>query len=168
MSQKVLLLNQDYSPMAVCTVNKAFILLYLEKADMVREVDGEALHSVDRTFPKPAVIKLRKYIYLPYKNVMLSRQNIFRRDKHQCQYCGKSSDLTVDHLIPKAKGGKTTWSNLVTACKRCNTVKGNSSPEEVGLQLRQKPYRPNYLLFLKDYLGNQNKDWEDFFPQASA
>ncbi|NMM50539.1 HNH endonuclease [Marinigracilibium pacificum] len=168
MNQKVLLLNQDYSPLAVCTVNKAFILLFLDKAEMVREFAGEALHSVTRTFPKPAVVKLKRYINLPYKNVMLSRKNIFKRDDHKCQYCGKSSDLTVDHLVPKAKGGKTTWSNLVTACKRCNTVKGNSSPEEVGLELRRQPYRPNYLLFLRDYVGEQNKEWEDFFPKVSA
>jgi 5-methylcytosine-specific restriction endonuclease McrA len=107
----------------------------------------------------PAVIKLRNYVNIPYKGVVLTRQNVFKRDGFECQYCGTKKDLTLDHVIPKAKGGKSTWINLITACKKCNTQKGDYSPEEIGFSLRNSPYKPNYILFLRDFSGYAHDEW---------
>ena len=99
---------------------------------------------------------------MPYKGVVLSRDNVFKRDGFKCQYCGTEKELTLDHLIPKAKGGKTSWNNLVTACKSCNAKKGNYSLEEAGLELNLRPFRPSYIMYLKDLSGNNYDEWKPF------
>src|SRR5215213_5416239 len=115
MGRKVLILNQDYSALTVCTVPKAFVLVYLKKAELVSEAGDLQLRSVSHTFPMPSVIRLFKYVHLPYKGVMLTRQNIFKRDGYCCQYCGTVDELTLDHVVPKSRGGKSNWDNLTTA-----------------------------------------------------
>jgi 5-methylcytosine-specific restriction endonuclease McrA len=107
----------------------------------------------------PAVIKLRNYVNVPYKGVVLTRQNVFKRDGFMCQYCGTRKDLTLDHVVPKARGGKSTWVNLITACKKCNTRKGDYAPEEIGFSLKNFPYRPSYVLFLRDFSGYAHDEW---------
>lgn len=159
MGRKVLVLNQDYSAFTICSVAKAFLLVYLKKADLVAESETEKLRSISETFPMPSVIRLHKYVYLPYRGVMLTRQNIFKRDNHQCQYCGINDDLTLDHVMPKSRGGRTSWDNLVTACKRCNSRKGDFTPEEAGLLLAQKPYKPSFVMFLRDFSGTVDTAW---------
>ncbi|WP_420580650.1 HNH endonuclease [Reichenbachiella sp.] len=162
MSGKVLVLNQDYSPLTVCTVQRAFLLVFLEKADLLEADQNEKLHSVSNTYPMPAVIKIKNYIHVPYRGVVLTRQNIFKRDHGQCQYCGTDSYLTLDHLIPRSKGGRSTWTNLVTACQSCNAKKGNHSLEEVGLVLKRPPYKPSYIMFLRNNLGAMKKEWASY------
>ena len=88
MSQKVLVLNQDYSALTICSMPKAFLLVYLNKAELVAESSTAKLHSISQTFPFPSVIRLHRYVYFPYKGVVLTRQNIFKRDANKCQYCG--------------------------------------------------------------------------------
>ena len=100
MGRKVLILNQDYSALSICSVPKAFLLVYLNKAELVAESDQFKLRTVQAEFPMPTVIRLHRYVHLPYKGVMLTRQNIFKRDGHRCQYCGTTEDLTLDHLMP--------------------------------------------------------------------
>jgi 5-methylcytosine-specific restriction endonuclease McrA len=95
-ANKTLVLNLDFSPISVCSVQRAFLLLFLDKADMVCENSRDHFHTIDRTFPMPSVIKLKRYISVPYKGVVLSRDNVFRRDGYQCQYCGTNRDLTLD------------------------------------------------------------------------
>jgi 5-methylcytosine-specific restriction endonuclease McrA len=163
-----LVLNQDYSPLSICSVQRAFLLVYLQKADLVSESDVFHLHSINKIYPLPSVIKLKEYIQIPFRGVILSRQNIFKRDKFQCQYCGNSRDLTVDHVIPKARGGKSTWSNLVTACKPCNTRKGDYTPEEIGLKIKRPPYKPSYVIFLRDYSGFSLTEWEPFLKTGTS
>ncbi len=162
MSRKVLVLNQDYSAFTLCSVPKAFLLVYLKKADLVCESANEKLHSVYQTFPLPSVIRLHRYVYLPYKGMMLSRQNIFKRDGFHCQYCGSGNQLTLDHVYPRSKGGKTTWDNLVTACKSCNAKKGDSTPEDAKMPLKLKPYKPSFIMFLRDFSGNVEDSWLPF------
>ena len=162
MGRKVLVLNQDYSAFTICSVPKAFLLVYLRKADLIAESETEKLRSVSETFPMPSVIRLHKYVYLPYRGVMLTRQNIFKRDTHQCQYCGIADDLTLDHVMPKSRGGRTSWDNLVTACKRCNSRKGDFTPDEAGLFLAQKPYKPSFVMFLRDFSGTVDASWLPF------
>ncbi|MDR6563713.1 MULTISPECIES: HNH endonuclease [Arcicella] len=162
MGRKVLVLNQDYSALTVCSIPKAFLLVFLKKADLISESATEQLRSVSQSFPMPSVIRLHRYVYLPYKGVMLSRQNIFRRDGGQCQYCGTPEDLTLDHVLPKSRGGRTSWDNLATACKRCNSRKGDLTPEEAGMPLKTKPYKPSFVMFLRDFGGSIEESWLPF------
>ena len=162
MNRKVLVLNQDFSPISVCTVQRAFLLTYTKKTELVASANGHKLHSVSQSFPMPSVIRLIRYVHVPYKGVALTRQNVFKRDGFACQYCGTRKDLTLDHVIPRSKGGKSTWNNLVTACKRCNTRKGDNSPEEVGIMLKIAPFRPNYVMFLRDFSGFHGGEWIPF------
>ncbi len=168
MKLKALVLNLDYTPITVCTVQRAFLLVFLNKAELIKTNSSLTFHTVNKTFSMPSVIKLTRYINVPYKGVVLSRENVFKRDRFQCQYCGTSKELTLDHLIPKAKGGKTTWNNLITACKRCNSRKGNGSLEEAGFQLTYRPFRPSYIMYLKDLSGNRYEEWKPFLQQKSS
>lgn len=165
---KVLVLNQDYSPLTVCTVHRAFLLVYLDKAELLEEDSEEKIHTVTQTYPKPTVIKINKYIHVPYRGVVLTRQNIFKRDNGLCQYCGTDNDLTLDHLIPRSKGGKSTWNNLVTACKSCNAKKGNHTLEEAGLVLKRPPFKPSYIMFLRNNLGAMKKEWVPYLNTSAV
>lgn len=159
MTRKVLVLNQDYSPITICSVNRAFLLVYLEKAEMIKDVKDSVLRTVTRSFPLPSVIRITKYINLPYKGVVLTRHNLFKRDQNQCQYCGSSKDLTLDHVVPKSKGGKSTWTNLVTACKKCNAKKGDDELVQSGMILKKKPIKPSYIMFLRNNSDNYGEEW---------
>ncbi len=129
---------------------------------MVKSANGYKLHSITQSFPMPSVIRLNRYVNAPYKGVNLTRQNIFKRDNFECQYCGTKRDLTIDHVIPRAKGGKDSWTNLVTACKRCNAKKGDYTPEEANMLLKHKPVKPSYAIFLKDYANGHANEWEEY------
>lgn len=162
MNSRVLVLNQDFSPLMVCSVERAFILVYLNKSELLRPANGYKLNSISHSFPMPSVIRLNRYVNAPYKGVNLTRQNIFKRDNNECQYCGTKRELTLDHVIPSSKGGQHTWTNLVTACKKCNAKKGNSTPDQAGMQLKRKPYKPSYALFLRDVSGFSHHEWDEF------
>lgn len=164
----VLVLNQDYSPLTICSVQRAFLLVFLQKAELINEVEERELRSISETYPFPSVIKINRYIHIPYKGVVLTRHNIFKRDGHKCQYCGTSKELTLDHLIPRSKGGKSSWINLVTACKGCNTKKGDNSPEQAGMRLHTKPVKPSYLSFIKSANGTLREDWKPFLSPKRA
>ncbi|HEV7346722.1 HNH endonuclease [Telluribacter sp.] len=159
MGRKVLVLNQDYSALSVCSVPKAFLLVYMNKAELLAQSPTHVLRSVSEVFPMPTVIRLHRYVHLPYRGVMMTRQNIFKRDGNRCQYCGIGDDLTLDHVMPKSRGGKTNWDNLATACKRCNSRKGDYTPEEAGMSLRQRPFKPSFLMFLRDFSGVVDEGW---------
>ena len=162
MNQKVLLLNQDYSAISICSINKAFILLYLQKAEMVVKSEQGLIRTVSQVFPQPSVIRLQHYVRVPYKGISLSRHNVMRRDRFQCQYCGATKALTIDHLLPRSRGGQSTWLNLVVACTRCNSVKGNRTPEEAGMTLRQPPRKPTLTSFLHQQADGLDKTWRPF------
>ena len=162
MNQKVLILNQDYSAISLCSVHKAFILLYLEKAEMLEKSETGFLRSISVTYPLPSVIRLRHYVHIPYKGIALSRHNVMKRDHFQCQYCGSNRNLTLDHLFPRSRGGKATWTNLVTACNRCNTRKGDRTPEEAGLNLKQIPKKPSLVAFLRLHATQLEQSWVNY------
>ena len=92
----------------------------------------------------------------------MTRHNIFRRDGGRCQYCGTTKELTLDHVVPKSKGGKSTWNNLVTACKPCNARKGDFSLDQIDMKLKNQPYKPSYVMFLMDNSGLVQDDWMPF------
>jgi len=162
-NRKVLVLNHNYEPLSVCNVKKAVVLLYLGKAELIAALDGKLLHSVSRTMPFPSIVRLSVYVRVPFKKIVLSRKNILRRDGHRCQYCGRSDiPLTVDHVIPRARGGTDIWENLVSACVRCNNKKGDRTPGEAHMPLLRKPIRPNHVMFIRDFVGKVDDHWKPY------
>ena len=131
----------------------------MKKAELVTNAKNTVLRTVSATFPAPSIIRLQDYVNVPYKGVVLSRQNIFKRDRYLCQYCNSRSDLTLDHVVPRSKKGESSWYNLVTACKQCNSKKGDHTPEEAGMLLKHRPYKPSFFIFLRDFSGNIDDDW---------
>lgn len=158
----VLVLNQDYQPLSVCNVRKSMVLLLMKKAEMLHDHPRKKIRTIRTEFDYPSVIRLRKYARIPYKTIVLSRKNILKRDNNRCLYCGSQEKLTVDHVIPKSRGGADTWENLVTACTSCNHRKGNATPKEAGLQLRKKPFRPNHIIYLRDFYGSVHDTWKPY------
>ncbi len=136
---KVLVLNASYEPLNITSWRRAVVLLLKGKAEQV-EHNGKYVYS---NFPLPTVIRLRHYVRVPYKEIPLTRKNLLHRDAQSCQYCGYTGDeLTLDHVMPRSRGGGDTWENVVTACVRCNVRKGNRTPKEANMPLLTQPRRP--------------------------
>ncbi len=162
MNANVLVLNQDYQPLSICSVQRSMKLIFLDKAELLHDDPEKELRTIRKAYQFPSVIRLRNYIRIPYSKVVLSRRNIMRRDNFTCMYCGKKSDLTIDHVIPKSRGGKDVWENLTTACEKCNVKKGSKTPKEVNMPLDKKPYRPVPITFFRDYNGNVQEPWKPY------
>ncbi len=162
----VLVLNQDYQALSVCSVERALVLVWLRKAEMVEVRDDRALRSVRARFPWPSVVRLKGYVRVPYRRVLLTRRNVLRRDTHRCQYCGATERLTLDHVLPKSRGGPDTWENLVAACVPCNNRKGNKTPDEAGMTLARPPFRPSHVMYMRDFLGQDQDDWKPYLFAA--
>jgi len=161
--QRVLVLNQNYEPLSVCTVKRAVVLTFLGKADIVESCDGKKIRSPSTVFPLPSVVRLGFYVRVPGKRIMLSRKNILKRDGHRCQYCGTiNGPLTVDHVLPKIYGGNDSWENLVCACTKCNSIKGDKTPEQAGLKLLRKPRKPNHITFIQQFIGISDQRWRRY------
>jgi 5-methylcytosine-specific restriction endonuclease McrA len=168
MEKRVLVLNLDHSPIAIVPVQKAIVLSILEKVSCLSYYETLVIRTVTREFRYPAVIRLNEYKSVPYKGVLLNRANIFRRDGHECQYCGSRKHLTIDHIIPKSKGGKTNWTNLITACHRCNVSKGDKTPEQVGFRLKIEPFRPTLSFFIAEYAERHAEEWMPFLDYKTV
>ncbi len=160
-----LLLNFTYEPLRVIDWRKAIVLIFLGKAEPVKNYD-KVVRSVNLTMPLPAVIRLLKYVKNGRKVYLrFSRENVFLRDNYTCQYCGKKfppSKLTYDHVIPKSRGGTTDWTNIVTCCERCNRLKGDRTPEEAGMKLLKPPRRPVLLPGMQLYKKNIPDEWKPY------
>jgi 5-methylcytosine-specific restriction endonuclease McrA len=145
----VLVLNASYEPLNVCTVRRAHVLVFKGKAEVVEEL-GKPLRSAAETFVWPHVIRLLSYVRVP-KSVQrkISRRALFARDGWRCQYCGtESGKLTLDHVVPRSRGGESSWENVVTSCAPCNLRKGNRMLEDVGMRLHALPRAPAPALFV--------------------
>ena len=162
MNGKVLVLNQNYEPITICNARRAIILAYLGKAEVLNTVENKVIRSVYRTFEYPSVVRLILFVRVPFKKIILSRKNIIRRDNHRCQFCGVSTNLTIDHIIPKSKGGEDAWENLTTACIKCNNKKGDRTPEEAKMVLFNNPKKPSHITFIKNFAGKVDEDWKPF------
>ncbi len=162
MDQKVLVLNGDYTAITLCSVQKAFVLLFLDKAEMVAKSEHGTLRTISHAYPKPSIIRLQRYVRVPYKGIALSRHNIFKRDHFECQYCGSPKNLTLDHVLPRSRGGESSWTNLLTACARCNHAKGHHTPNEAGLTIRQQPKKPTLAGFLRLSAGTIDQNWHAY------
>jgi 5-methylcytosine-specific restriction endonuclease McrA len=162
----VLLLNATYEPLRVITWQRAIRLLTLGKVEVIEETDRE-IRSVSFVIRLPSVVRLLRLIRPRRQPIKFSRQNIYLRDNFRCQYCGArvtSQDLNLDHVIPRALGGKTTWENIVTCCIPCNVQKGGNTPEAVGLRLIQRPVKPDRLpgFAITINLQNAPDSWRDY------
>ena len=133
------------------------------KAESLEE---DAAHSIRKNVKAPTVIRLRQFIKIPYRDIPLTRKNIFQRDHNSCQYCGqKNKKLSIDHVLPRSRGGTDNWENVITACLPCNVIKGNRTPEEAEMPLIKKPYKPlNNMSFetTKQIHSGRNKEWRKY------
>jgi 5-methylcytosine-specific restriction endonuclease McrA len=161
----VLLLNSDYEPLNVCDVRRAFRLLFGEKAEVI-EYDHHEVHSATQVFRAPSVIRLQYHIRRPRPRVRLSRREVFARDRYTCQYCGRETrDLTLDHVVPRHRGGGHSWDNLVAACRICNHRKGGKLLDEARLRLRREPFEPRsdvYSLYTPYLSDPRNEAWRTY------
>jgi len=163
LNESVLVLNSTYEAINICNVKRAIVLIFNGSA-VVQENNSHKIHSPSITIDSPSVIRLTRFINLVNKQVVLTRKNVLIRDKNTCQYCGKKfspSELTMDHIIPKARGGHTKWDNVVACCKKCNNKKGRKTPWQANMSLTKKPSSPNYIYFLHimRHIGNKNETW---------
>ena len=161
----VLVLNQNYEPLNVCNLPRAFRLVFGEKAEVI-EYDHQMVRTPRTEFRAPSVIRLQHLIRRPRPRVKLSRREVFARDRHTCQYCGRQThDLTLDHVMPRHRGGGHSWENLVTACKPCNHRKGGKTLEEARLRLQREPREPRsdiYSLFTPYLSDERNDAWRTY------
>jgi 5-methylcytosine-specific restriction endonuclease McrA len=141
MMDKVLVLNSDYTPLNVTSIRRGFILVITGKAEVLRQ-DADNIGTSIGEFVRPLIIRLLSYVRFKTKPVKLNRKRIFKRDNNECVYCGSKRNLTIDHIMPRSRGGKNTWSNLVTCCSNCNLKKGNRTPEEASMRMNYKAYEP--------------------------
>ena len=164
----MLVLNATYEPINVCTVRRAVVLLLKSKAEVIEKWDRE-LHSERMTMTRPAVIRLRTYVAVPrdVHRRKITRRAVFARDRWTCQYCGTGHvSLTVDHVIPRSKGGKSTWDNIVTCCAPCNRRKGDRLPKMAGMQPRRQPRPPKPTIFVHVAVPRVPDLWQPYLVAA--
>jgi 5-methylcytosine-specific restriction endonuclease McrA len=149
----VLVLNASYEPLNITSWRRAAVMILKGKAEGLEHED----RLLRRDVPLPTVIRLRQFVRIPYKEMPLTRRNVFQRDAYACQYCGYRGDqLSIDHVIPRSRGGPDTWENVITACIRCNVCKGNRTPREAQMPMRSVPRRPISTLFFEASRQIQN------------
>lgn len=165
MDGKVLVVNQNYEPLNICSWQRAVTLVFAGKAITV-ETRDRTLTAPNMEMQMPSVVRLREYIHRPLPELKLSRRAIIARDNNRCVYCGRrTNNLTIDHVVPRERGGSDTWENLAACCRKCNAIKGNRTPREAGLKLRHRPRRPRfipYLGFATFRAALKNDTWRDY------
>ena len=193
LDQPVLVLNRLWQAVNVIGARRAFALLAREHAQVVHQTEDafrtyslmdwidfsaynpsvdaiETVHTINRNIRLPRVILLTFFDRLPCKELKLTRNNVFERDKNTCQYCARvlpREQLNLDHVIPRHYGGKTTWENIVCSCIKCNTRKANRLPHEAHMRLIRKPVRPKWRPVISLVLGTQHREmWKDFLDLA--
>jgi 5-methylcytosine-specific restriction endonuclease McrA len=165
MESAVLVLNQNYEPLNVCNIRRAFVLVDRGKAEVLEHAHG-ALRTPSVSFPLPSVIRLISMIRRPRPQIRLTRREVFQRDGYTCQYCGKTGrDLTIDHVVPRHRGGTHTWENLVSACKGCNHRKAGHTPTEAKMRLAREPVRPRVHAYYPFYPYLESRElWRRYVP----
>jgi 5-methylcytosine-specific restriction endonuclease McrA len=164
---QVLVLNASYEPLNVCTVRRAHVLVFKGKAEIVEEHDLP-LRSATTTFTRPHVIRLLQYIRVP-RSVQrkISRRALFARDGWRCVYCGSTGRLTLDHVVPRSRGGDSVWENVVTSCAPCNMRKGNRLLHEIQMTLHTPPRPPSPQLFIRLAAPKIPQTWTPYLGEAA-
>jgi 5-methylcytosine-specific restriction endonuclease McrA len=185
LKQPTLVLNRNWQPINVATVARALIMLWNESARVVDPVDYQlydwndwsklvplgdepCVQAVRQRYRVPEVVTLTNFERLPTAAVTFSRRNVFNRDRFTCQYCGKqpgSDELTIDHVVPRAQGGESTWTNCVLACWECNTRKADRTPKQAKMRLRKEPARPVWKPLYSKHASNM-ESWSKFISEA--
>lgn len=165
---KALVLNATYEPLSVVSSRRALVLVWRERATVVA-VREEIWHSADRRFAVPSVVRLNYYVKVPFRrSVPLTRRAVFGRDGNVCQYCGDTAE-SLDHVVPRSRGGAHTWDNVVACCRRCNIKKGNRLPSEVGLALSTSPRSPRRFGWVYTSSGYRvDPSWKPYLLADSA
>lgn len=186
LNASVLVLNRSYLPVHITSVRRAFVLLYQGIARAIDEqyktfdfeswaqlrvyTQEESVGLVNRAIRIPRVIMLLTYDKVPRGQVRFTRINIFRRDKNRCQYCGTlftRNELSIDHVVPRSYGGKSTWENVVCACYQCNKKKGGRTPAEATMKLLTQPRKPRWSPFMRVPIQEiQRKEWLPFLTMV--
>jgi 5-methylcytosine-specific restriction endonuclease McrA len=162
----VLVLNQSYEPLNICRVRRAVVLLYRGKAEMLENGSG-FIHSASYDFPVPSVIRLAYMVKRPWLERKLTRLEVFNRDHYTCQYCSKETrQLTLDHVIPRYRGGQHTWENVVSACIPCNRHKAGRTPEQAGMRLIHQPSPPrgSRFFYIPNHYLQIQSEWQKYLP----
>jgi len=166
MQAPVLVLNATFEPINITAVRRALVLM-LKGVAQAEETNHSQVHSTSKAIQVPSVIRLLSYRHIPQQSRALSRKNILLRDRNTCQFCGVSfpaSELTLDHVLPRSRGGRSSWENLVASCYTCNNRKGDRTPEEAGLKLQRRP-RPFTLHTsrqLMRLIGYRDEKWRKY------
>jgi 5-methylcytosine-specific restriction endonuclease McrA len=161
---RVLVLNASYEPINVCTVRRAAVLILKDRAEILEHAE-HALHAETFTLPRPEVIRLTSYVRIPRDAHArrITRRAVFARDRWTCQYCGTvRSTLTVDHVIPRSKGGPSSWDNIVASCAPCNRRKGDRMPAQIDMHPRQRPRPPSATIFVHVATPTIPAMWEQY------
>jgi 5-methylcytosine-specific restriction endonuclease McrA len=167
-SGRVLVLNATFEPINVCTVRRATVLVLKSKAEILEE-SGLELHWAAGSLPRPAVVRLTNYVRIPRdtQKRRITRRAVFARDGWECQYCGSRGTLTVDHVIPRSKGGGSTWENIVASCAPCNRRKGDRLPHQVNMHPRRKPRTPPPTIFIHLASPSIPAGWRQYLPAVA-
>ncbi|CEA09841.1 CRISPR-associated endonuclease Cas9 [Arthrobacter saudimassiliensis] len=164
---RTLVLNAGYEPLAVVTFRRALVLVLAGKASVVAE-SGEPVVGPNEVFARPSVILLNRYVRVPYREgTVATRRGVLRRDDHRCAYCGKAA-ATVDHVVPKSRGGGDSWENLVACCLRCNNAKGDKTLKQLGWELRFRPQPPRGARWQIRELERPAPQWHAFLGSDTA
>ena len=166
MQEPVLVLNATFEPINVTAVRRAMVLL-IKGVAQAEEINHAEVHSASRALPVPSVIRLLAYRHIPQQTRALSRKNILLRDRNTCQFCSRmlpASELTLDHVVPRSRGGRSSWENLVACCYECNNSKGDRTPEEAGFALarRPRPFTLHTSRQLMRLIGNKDEKWRKY------
>ena len=165
---RTLVLNAGYEPLAVVSFKRALVLVMSDKATVVEHVEGEPVWGSTGHWDRPAVIVLSRYVRVPgARRVPVTRRGVLRRDAHRCAYCGKAAS-TIDHVMPRSRGGKDTWENLVACCLRCNNAKSDRTPAEMGWTLRTIPRVPVGPTWAVRGVERPLPHWEQYLGQRAA
>jgi 5-methylcytosine-specific restriction endonuclease McrA len=166
-NRPVLVLNQSYEPLTVCRARRAVVLIFQGKAEMLENGVG-AIHTISDTVELPSVIRLAQMVRRPRRQRKMTRYEIFNRDRYTCQYCGEQSrHLTLDHVLPRFRGGQHTWENVVSACVSCNRRKAGRTPKEANMKLGRQPGPPTGAPFfsLPYHYLNRHDEWRKYLPR---
>jgi len=164
--RSALVLNATYEPLSVVPSRRAACLVLADKADVVED-DGTELRSANLSVPNPIVIRLRYVVKVPYhRRTALSRRAVFARDEHRCQYCGGAAD-SIDHILPRSRGGTHAWENVAAACRPCNLRKRDRTPVEAGMDLARPAHAPKELAWVMISVARVPEAWKPYLARAS-
>ncbi|TQL47066.1 5-methylcytosine-specific restriction endonuclease McrA [Homoserinimonas aerilata] len=165
---RTLVLNAGYEPLAIVSFKRALVLVMNQKATVVAHDAEHPVWAHSASFDRPSVILLTRYVRIPSSRMIpVSRRGVLRRDQQRCAYCGQGA-TTIDHVLPRSRGGKDTWENLVACCLRCNNKKSDHTPREMGWKLRIRPQPPHGTSWMVRGVESALPQWEEFLTPVAA